>query len=201
MVARYAVAACLLVALSASAGVAALESGNLAYLSPVVELPGLAKDGAQNHVHTSALAGYTLDSCLPLDGWSDGQQSSNVNLCFWCRACECTCAQPQSAVGPRPQAPGPSQVRMGVAHQAQQGHSVRPGEQELRRYARVTSSLQLQEQEVQLRGADVPSCCPCEICSYCNASITILVSHPRDVPRQQQPCQPMDSPNSEPLEC
>lgn len=50
MVARYALAACLLHALSAAAGVAALESGNLAYLSPVVELPTLAKEGAGHHV-------------------------------------------------------------------------------------------------------------------------------------------------------
>jgi hypothetical protein len=56
MVARCAAAACLLVALSAAAGVAALESGNFAYLSPVVELPTLAKEGARNHVHTSAVA-------------------------------------------------------------------------------------------------------------------------------------------------
>ena len=56
MVARYAFADCLLVALSAAAGVAALESGNLAYLSPVVELPTLAKEGARNHVRTSAVA-------------------------------------------------------------------------------------------------------------------------------------------------
>lgn len=57
MVPNSAVFACLLVVLSAAASVAALESGNLAYLSPVVELPTLAKDGARNHAHTSALAG------------------------------------------------------------------------------------------------------------------------------------------------
>ena len=68
-----------------------------------------------------------------LPAWSEGHLSSNVDLCSWCRACECTCAQPLSADGQRPQAPRSSQVRMGAAHHAQERRRVRPGEQASRR--------------------------------------------------------------------
>jgi hypothetical protein len=99
-----------------------------------------------------------------------GNQLSNVDLCSWCRACECTDAQPLAANGQRPQAPGPGQVRMGAAHHAQERRRVRPGEQAGKRcVAGLRHPRRMQEQEVQLWLVGLMSIGRCGMCSICKS--------------------------------
>lgn len=186
MVARYAVAACLLVALSAAAGVAALESGNLAYLSPVVELPGLAKDGARC---------LCPQCCIDtVNRWSEhayfriGQMSGTVACCVM-RICA-SGAEPVSALAhSRSLLSGHGHKHQDPAKSAWESRTKRNRDTVFAQVSRTGAVLglrhpcRMEEQEVQLRGADVPPFCPCGMCSYCKASVTILVSQPRDVPR------------------